>query len=46
MLTNEFYVGYLPDRDDGWIKGKHEPFISEELFNVVQEMRAKRSKPR
>jgi site-specific DNA recombinase len=46
MLTNRFYLGYLPDGNDGWIKGKHEPFISEEIFNAVQEIRAKRGKPR
>lgn len=46
MLTNRFYLGYLPDGNASWIKGKHEPFISEELFNAVQEIRAKRSKPR
>jgi len=28
------------------LKGKHEPFISEELFSAVQEIRARRSKPR
>jgi site-specific DNA recombinase len=42
MLTNRFYIGYLPDGNGSWIKGKHEAFISEELFNMAQEQRARR----
>jgi len=40
MLQNRFYIGELPDGSNGWIKGKHQPFISEELFNMAQEQRA------
>ena len=40
MLQNRFYLGKLPDGNNGWIKGKHQPFISEELFNMAQEQRA------
>ena len=46
MLTNRFYLGYLPNENDGWIKGKHKPFICEDIFNAMLGIRAKRSKPR
>jgi site-specific DNA recombinase len=39
MLTNRFYLGYLPNGNGGWIKGKHEALVNEELWNQVQEMR-------
>ncbi len=44
MLTNRFYVGYLPDGNGGWKKGKHEPFISQELWDEAQEMRRRNKK--
>jgi len=42
MLQNHFYLGELPDGNNGWIKGKHQPFISQELFNMAQEQRARK----
>ena len=39
MLQNRFYLGELPDGNNGWIKAKHQPFINEELFNMAQEQR-------
>ncbi|MBA7694451.1 hypothetical protein ES703_103061 [subsurface metagenome] len=39
LLTNRFYLGYLPDGNGGWVKGKHKAFIDEELWSQVQEMR-------
>jgi site-specific DNA recombinase len=42
MLKNRFYLGEIPDGNGGWLKGKHEPFIRQELFDTVQEERAKR----
>ena len=39
MLTNRFYLGCLSDGDEGWIAAKHAPFIDEQLWNQVQEMR-------
>ncbi len=39
MLTNMFYLGYLPDGNGGWMKGKHEAFIGEQLWNQAQVMR-------
>ena len=42
MLQNRFYLGELPDGNNGWVKGKHQPFISEDLFNVAQEQRARK----
>ena len=46
MLQNRFYLGELPDGNGGWIKGKHQPFISEELFNAAQEARERRRRTR
>ncbi len=42
MLQNRFYLGELPDGNNGWIKGKHQPFVSQELFNMAQEQRARK----
>jgi len=39
MLKNKFYLGYIPDGQGGWIKAKHEPFISEETWSQAQESR-------
>ncbi len=44
MLTNKFYLGYIPDGNGGWIKAKHEPFIDEEVWNRVQETRERNKK--
>jgi len=44
ILINKFYVGELPDGNGGWIEGRHEPFISIERFEEVQEMRARNRK--
>ena len=42
MLKNRFYLGEIPDGNGGWLNAKHGPFISHELFDTVQEERAKR----
>lgn len=42
MLTNRFYLGELPDGDDGWQPGKHGPFIGQSLWARVQEARRRR----
>jgi len=39
MLTNRFYLGYLPNGNGGWVKGKHQAFIDEGLWSQVQEAR-------
>ena len=39
ILPNRFYLGYLPDGNGGWVKGKHQAFIDEELWSQVQEAR-------
>ncbi len=44
MLTNRFYIGYIPDGNGGWLKARHEPFIEVELLESVQNMRAKNRK--
>jgi uncharacterized protein YukE len=41
IINNRFYLGELPF-GNGWIKGKHQPLIKEELFNAAQEARAHR----
>ncbi len=43
MLRNRFYLGELPDGNGGWIKAKHKPFISPELFEEAQRARAQRA---
>jgi site-specific DNA recombinase len=42
MLKNRFYLGELPDGNGGWLKGKHRPFINQEVFDRAQGERAKR----
>ncbi|MCJ7792240.1 MAG: recombinase family protein [Dehalococcoidia bacterium] len=39
MLQNPFYIGQLSDGNGQWLKAKHKPFISEDLWNQVQEAR-------
>ncbi len=41
IITNHFYIAELPDSNGGWIEAKHKPFIDKDLFDTVQEMRAK-----
>jgi DNA invertase Pin-like site-specific DNA recombinase len=42
IVQNRFYLGELPDGKGGWIKAKHEPFVSGDLFNTAQIQRANR----
>jgi len=42
MLKNRFYLGELQDGNGGWLKGKHRPFISQELFDRAQGEREQR----
>lgn len=42
MLTKRTYLGYLSWNNE-WYKGTHEAFITEELFDKVQEIRKRRS---
>jgi len=44
MLQNRFYLGQLSDGNGQWLKAKHEPFISEELWNQVLEARNRNRK--
>ncbi len=44
VLTNRFYLGELPDGNGGWIPGKHEPMIDEELFTAAQRTRQRNSR--
>jgi len=44
MLQNRFYLGEIPDGNGGWMKAKHAPFVSEELFNAAQEARERNRK--
>ena len=44
MLQNRFYIGQLSDGNGGFLKAKHERFISDELWNQVQESRQRNRK--
>ena len=44
MLTNRFYLGYLPNGNGEWVRGRHNPFISEELWSQAQEARERNRK--
>ena len=44
MLNNRFYIGYIPDGNGGWLRAKHSPFVSEDAFNQVQELRRQRQR--
>ncbi len=46
ILTNRFYAGQITDGNGGWVDAKHAPFIDAEAFDLVQELRALRSRPR
>lgn len=43
ILTNRFYLGELPVSDKGkivrWTEGRHQPFISEEIWKRAQDAR-------
>jgi site-specific DNA recombinase len=49
VLQNRFYVGYtsygrrVPGQKREWMPGAHEPLITEELFEKVQQVRARRA---
>ncbi len=43
MLSNRFYIGYIPNGNGGWMKAKHEPFVQPDLFEQVQRARAERA---
>ena len=46
VLTNRFYLGYLPNGDGGWLRGRHAPIVDEELWQSAQEARMKRQQRR
>ena len=39
LLGNRFYLGELPDGNDGWVPGKHSALIPEELWDQAQRAR-------
>jgi site-specific DNA recombinase len=41
MLGNRFYLGELPDGQNGWVPGKHSPLIPQELWDQAQQGRAR-----
>lgn len=45
MLKNKFYIGYIEDGKGEWMKAKHQPFITPELFETVQATRSSVSSP-
>ncbi|MFC1919217.1 recombinase family protein [Chloroflexota bacterium] len=42
MLQNRFYLGELPNGSSGWVKGRHNAFVSDDLFKAVQKQRIRR----
>jgi DNA invertase Pin-like site-specific DNA recombinase len=42
MINNRFYLGYLPDGKGGWLKGRHDAFIEQAVWDQAQEMRRRR----
>jgi site-specific DNA recombinase len=48
ILSNPFYYGWYewPKKSENWLKGKHQPIISEEQFNRIQRILGKPSQPR
>ena len=39
ILTNRFYVGYLPDNNGGYVQARHKPFIEQGIWDAAQETR-------
>lgn len=39
ILTNRFYIGYLPNGKGGYLQAKHKPFIDQEIWEAAQETR-------
>ena len=39
MLKNKFYIGYIQNGEGGWLKAKHNPLVSEEIWSRAQEHR-------
>ncbi len=48
LLTEPFYYGRYqwPKRGGTWYEGKHEPMITEEQFDRIQELLGRKGKPR
>ncbi|MCP4648073.1 MAG: hypothetical protein GY852_10150, partial [bacterium] len=44
MLQNRFYLGELPDGNGGWIEAKHQPFVSQEVFDAAMDQTNQRSR--
>ena len=42
ILKNRFFIGLVRDGKGGWLKAKHEPFITAELFEEAQKIRDRR----
>lgn len=41
ILGNRFYLGELPDGQGGWVAGKHNALITEDLWNQAQAVRVR-----
>ncbi len=44
LLQNRFYLGELPDGQEGWRGGAHEPVLDDGLFLAAQEARDRRTR--
>src|SRR5262245_36785134 len=40
VLRNRFYLGQLPDGRGGWVTGKHDAVLDEDLYDAAQAARA------
>ena len=41
ILTNHFYIAQLTDGKGGYIRAKHKPLVSQEIWDAAQEVRRK-----
>jgi site-specific DNA recombinase len=41
MLTNRFYLGYLPDAKGEYVQAKHKPFIEQAIWDAAQDTRGR-----
>ena len=44
LLKNQFFLGELPDGNGGWVRGKHQAVIEQELWDRVQQLRERYQK--
>jgi hypothetical protein len=40
MMRNRFYLGQLPDGRGGWLEGRHDAVLDEDLYDAVEKARS------